>query len=54
MIEKAQRSLAEAGSEDAEDLVNAIKAVKDAIAGADDDLKTAKDTLADLLYYLDA
>lgn len=54
LIEKAERSLAKAGSEDAEDLVNAIEAVKDAIAGADEDLKTVMDTLADLLYYLDA
>ncbi|MEF8748715.1 MAG: hypothetical protein V5B31_12985 [Candidatus Accumulibacter propinquus] len=54
LIEKAERLLANAGSEDAEDLVNAVEAVKDCMAGADVDLKTAMDTLADLLYYLDA
>lgn len=54
LIEKAERLLASAGTEDAEDLVNGIEAVKDQLGGADVALKTAMDALADLLYYLDA
>jgi hypothetical protein len=42
------------GTEDAEDLVNGIEAVKDRRGGADAELKAAMGTLADLLYYLDA
>ena len=54
LIEKAERLLASAGTEDAEDLVNGIEAVKDQLDGPDASLKTAMDALADLLYYLDA
>ncbi len=54
LIEKAERLLARAGSEDAEDLVNGIEALRDQLNGTDADLKTAMDALADLLYYLDA
>jgi len=55
LVEKAERLLANAGAEDAEDLVDAIEAVKDAVPGQDDaSLKTAMDALADLLYYLEA
>lgn len=54
LIEKAERLLASAGTEDAEDLVNGIEAVKDQLGGPDASLKTAMDALADLLYYLDA
>lgn len=55
LVEKGERLLASAGNEDAEDLVNGIEGVKDRIGGdSDADLKKAMDTLADLLYYLDA
>lgn len=54
LIEKAERLLATAGTEDAEDLVNGIEAIRDHMDGPDADLKTAMDALADLLYYLDA
>jgi molecular chaperone DnaK len=54
LIEKAERLLATAGTEDAEDLVNGIEAVKDRMDGPDAELKAAMDALADLLYYLDA
>ena len=53
LTEKAERLLANSGTEDAEDLVNGIEAVKDRLAGPDAELKTAMDALADLLYYLD-
>lgn len=53
LVEKAQRLLEKAGAQDAEDLVDAIEAIK--LAPADDEaaLKAAMDTLADLLYYLE-
>jgi len=54
LIEKAERLLTTAAGEDAEDLVNAIEAVKDGLGGSDEQLKTLTDALADLLYYLDA
>jgi len=54
LIEKAERLLTTAAGEDAEDLVNAIEAVKDGLGGSADELKTPTDALADLLYYLDA
>ena len=54
LYEKAERLLEKAGAEDAEDLVDAIEAVKDALAGDDVALKTAMDPLADLLYYLES
>ncbi|MDP2832121.1 MAG: Hsp70 family protein [Pseudomonadota bacterium] len=62
LVEKAERLLGTAGAEDGEDLVNGIEVVKDALEQGDevDDvandvaLKTAMDSLADLLYYLEA
>lgn len=55
LVEKAERLLVTARAEDAEDLVNGIEAVKDREKGdSDNDLKAAMDTLADLVYYLDA
>ncbi len=54
LIEKGERLLPGASSENAEDLVNSMETVKDAITGSDSDLKAAIDALADLLYYLDA
>ncbi|MBP6709180.1 MAG: heat-shock protein Hsp70, partial [Candidatus Accumulibacter sp.] len=54
LIEKGERLLSKAGSEDAEDLVNGIEAVKDRLDGGEAELKAAMDALADLLYYLDA
>jgi molecular chaperone DnaK len=53
MIEKAERALASARPEDAEDLVDAIEATKDAVGGDAAALKQATDALADLLYYLE-
>jgi len=54
LVEKAERLLETAGAEDAEDLVDAIESVKDALSGDDTSLQAAMDTLADLLYYLEA
>jgi molecular chaperone DnaK len=54
LVEKAERLLATAAGENAEDLVNAIEAVKDGLGGSDEQLRTPTDALADLLYYLDA
>jgi len=54
LVEKAERLLEKAGAEDAEDLVDAIEAVKDAMGGEDAPLRVAMDKLADLLYYLEA
>ena len=53
LVEKAERVLDKVGAQDAEDLVDAIEAVKDALASDESALKTSMDTLADLLYYLD-
>ena len=53
LVEKAERVLDKVGAQDAEDLVDAIEAVKDALASDESTLKTSMDTLADLLYYLD-
>ena len=53
LLEKAERLLEKAGAQDAEDLVDAIEAIKDALADDEAALKTAMDTLADLLYYLE-
>ncbi|GAB6043089.1 Hsp70 family protein [Endothiovibrio diazotrophicus] len=54
LVEKAERLLEGAGSEDREDLVDHIEAVNDALATADDNaLKIALEELADLLYYLE-
>jgi molecular chaperone DnaK (HSP70) len=54
LIEKAERLLEKAGTEDAEDLVDAIEAVRDAVSGEETLLKAAMDGLADLLYYLES
>ena len=53
LVEKAERVLEKVGAQDAEDLVDAIEAVKDALASDEAALKTSMDTLADLLYYLE-
>jgi molecular chaperone DnaK len=53
LVEKAERLLEKAGAQDAEDLVDAVEAIKDALADDEAALKTAMDTLADLLYYLE-
>jgi molecular chaperone DnaK len=53
LVEKAERVLDKVGSQDAEDLVDAIEAVKDALADDEAALKTSLNTLADLLYYLE-
>jgi molecular chaperone DnaK len=54
LVEKAERALEKVGTQDAEDLVDAVEAVNDALAGDEAALKAAMDTLADLLYYLEA
>jgi molecular chaperone DnaK len=54
LVEKAERVLQGIGTQDAEDLVNAVESVKDALAGDEANVKSAMDTLADLLYYLEA
>ncbi len=54
LVEKAERTLERVAPQDAEDLVDAIEAVKDALAGDEAALKAPTDALADLLYYLDA
>jgi len=53
LVEKAERLLKTAGAEDAEDLVNGIEAVRDALEQGDEVLKMAMGSLADLLYYLE-
>ena len=56
LLEKAERLLQNASAADAEDLVNAIETVRDALAGDTADtaaLKASMDVLADLLYYLE-
>ncbi len=53
LVEKAERLLAQVGAQDAEDLVDAIEAVKEGLADSTGELKGAMDTLADLLYYLE-
>jgi molecular chaperone DnaK len=53
LVEKAERLLEKAAAQDAEDLVDAIEATKDALAHDEAALKSAMDTLADLLYYLE-
>ncbi len=52
LVEKAERLLEKARAEDAEDLVDAIESVKDAMSGEDAALQEAMNGLADLLYYL--
>ena len=54
LVEKAERLLGTAGAEDGEDLVNGIEAVKDVLDQGKEGLKVAMDSLADLLYYLEA
>ncbi len=54
LVEKAERLLEQARAEDAEDLVDAIESVKDALAGEDAPLQSAMNNLADLLYYLES
>jgi molecular chaperone DnaK (HSP70) len=53
LVEKAERVLDKVGEQDAEDLVDAIEAVNDALADDEAALKASMDTLADLLYYLE-
>ena len=54
LVEKAERALDKVGPQDAEDLVDAVEAVKDRLDGGDEAaLKAAVDVLADLLYYLE-
>ena len=53
-MEKAERLLEEAGAEDAEDLVNAIEAVRDALARRRCATAGGDGRLADLLYYLES
>ena len=54
LVEKAERLLEKVGAQDAEDLVDAIEAVKDAQADDEAALKASTNALADLLYYLEA
>jgi molecular chaperone DnaK len=53
LVEKAERALEKAGAQDAADLVDAIETTRDALTDDEAALKTAMDTLADLLYYLE-
>jgi molecular chaperone DnaK (HSP70) len=53
LVEKAERLLKTASAEDAEDLVNGIEAVRDALGQSDEVLKMSMGNLADLLYYLE-
>ncbi len=49
LIEKAERMLDQASSEDSEDIINLIEAIKDK-----KDLKQSIDQLSDILYYLES
>jgi len=49
LIEKAERMLDQASSEDSEDIINLIEAIKDK-----NDLKASMDELSDILYYLES
>lgn len=54
LIDKAEKLLENASSEDAEDLVNGMEAVRDALAAADDAaLEQATADLSDLIFYLE-
>jgi molecular chaperone DnaK (HSP70) len=57
LVEKAERLLQTASSDDREDLIDSIEAVRDALAKStstgDGELEEAMATLADVLYYLD-
>jgi molecular chaperone DnaK (HSP70) len=54
LMEKAERLLDKARADDAEDLVDAIESVTDALGGEDAPLQAAMNNLADLLYYLES
>ena len=54
LVEKAERLLEKARAEDAEDLVDAIESVNDALGDDDAPLQAAMNSLADLLYYLES
>ncbi len=54
LVEKAERALEKASGDNADDLVDAIEAVKDALDRDPPKLKPAMDALADLLYYLES
>ena len=49
LIEKAERMLDQASSEDSEDIINLIEAIKEK-----NDLKASMDQLSDILYYLES
>jgi molecular chaperone DnaK (HSP70) len=49
LIEKAERMLDQASSEDSEDIINLIEAIKEK-----NDLKASMDELSDILYYLES
>lgn len=54
LIDKAEKLLENASSEDAEDLVNGMEAVRDALAAEDDAaLEQATADLSDLIFYLE-
>ena len=53
LLEKAARLLDKIAAQDADDLVDAIEAVKDSLDSDPADLQPAVDALADLLYYLE-
>jgi len=54
LLEKSERLLESMGAQDAEDLVDAMEALKEALAEDGAALKGSMDVLADLLYYLEA
>lgn len=53
LVEKAERLLDKVSTQDADDLVDAIEAVKEALASDESKLNASVGTLADLLYYLE-
>ncbi len=54
LIEKAERLLTQASADNAEDLVDNMEALRDALAQTGADLKPAMDDLTNLIYYLEA
>ncbi len=55
LIEKAERLMDQAGSEDKEDLVDHIEAVRDAVDSGDESaLRQAVEQLTDLIFYLES
>lgn len=55
LIEKAERMLDQASSDDREDIINIIEVIKDGISKQDiSDLKDPMDELSDILYYLES